>query len=428
MNATSSKTKLAATLGPVALTLYAVGDILGAGIYALIGEVAEVAGTWTWLAFAVAFAVAIFTALSYAELGARFPRSGGAAYYAEQGFGSPRLSFMIGWLVFVSSVVSMAALSRAFVGYFSSVGLSASETIVLPIFLLVIAAINFRGILQSSWANAVATTVEVSGLLIVLWVGFTFLSSEPVTVTEAVSEGPLTAGAILGGAALAFYAFVGFEDLANVAEEARHPTRDIPRAIIIALVSTSLLYIAITAVATAVVSVADLAGSSSPLVEVVRRARPEFPTKIFSMVAMFAVANTCLLNSITGSRLLYGLAEDGLLPRALSKVHPRYKTPSTALLVVFPVAFLLATIGDLGMLAGASGALILVVFFVTNLSLWKVKKRGEKHDGFKVPIVSPLIAAAMNVIMVISVPTKSLGIVGVLVTVGLSIGWWRFRK
>jgi APA family basic amino acid/polyamine antiporter len=430
----SANGKLRRTLGLTALISYGVGDILGAGIYALVGKIAGIAGPASWLAFCVALAVAALTALSYAELGSRFPRSGGESFFCQQAFRSSGLALLVGWLVLSSGVVSLATVSRAFSGYaFELIAVAPSPMLELAsvfLFLVILGGINFRGIQQSSRANIVCTVVEAAGLLFVIAVGIAFLATdvpEPVADESNAVNWP-TWMAIGQAAAVAFFAFIGFEDMVNVAEEVRSPKRNIPIAIIAALLIAGTVYIAVVWVATAVVPPAELANSQAPLLEVVRRAAPAVPIWSFTTVALFAVANTGLLNFVMASRLLYGMSQQGLVPDWLGQVHAGTKTPHVSIVIVFVAALALASSGTLVLLAGTTSALLLTVFLSVNLALVAIKRRdpGER-GGFRIPIGVPMVAAIASAVLICFVPLKSLLSGAVVIALGVVLVLLRMR-
>jgi amino acid transporter len=403
-------------MGLLALIAFGVGDILGAGIYALVGEIAGMAGTASWLAFAIALSVASLTALSYAELSSRFPRSGGESYYCQQAFRRPSVALLVGWLVLCSGIVSLATVSRAFAGYVSQLfAASPSEFVqiaLLVTFLLVVGGINFWGIRQSSRANIVCTAIEASGLLLVIVTGIVFLAGNTPEPAQQLAEAKVTWPgwtAIGQAAALAFFAFIGFEDMVNVAEEVRLPRRNLPIAIITALVVAGSIYIVVVWVATAVVAPAEIAASNAPLVTVIERAAPKIPPWTFTIVALFAVANTGLLNFIMASRLLYGMSNQKLMPACFGRVHSETGTPHWSIAAVFVIALALAVSGSLRFLAGTTSVLLLTIFFSVNLGLVRIKLRAsEPRDGFKVPIWIPMVAAAACVVLIGFVQPRSL--------------------
>ena len=384
--------QLRRVLGVGALIAYGVGDILGAGIYALIGAIAGIAGSSSWLSFAIAMCVAGITGLSYAELGSRFPNSGGESYFCQQAFRRQSVAWVIGWMVLCSGVVSMATVARAFAGYVQGLWPAASTAAIVIGFVLTIAVIAFWGIRQSSTMNIVCTMVELSGLMLVIVVGLVFVGRSVAEAPPAPMAAPVSWNAIAQGAALAFFAFIGFEDIVNVAEEVKTPERSIPIALITATVVAGTIYIVVVLVATAVVTPAVLAASTAPLLEVVRRAAPAVPDITFTIIALFAVANTALLNCVMASRLLYGMSRQRLVPQWLGAVHPRTRTPHWAIVIVFVAALGLALSGTLVVLAGTSGFVLLSVFATINVSLWVIKTRqGRRAEGFQVPRAVPIV-------------------------------------
>lgn len=433
----SGNRRLRRALGFWGLVAFGIGDILGAGIYALVGEIAKVAGNASWLAFGVALIVAGLTALSYAEMGSRFPMSGGEAHFCEQGLGSPKLALLTGWLVLCSGIVSMATVARAFAGYvleWFSISSPPASAAVAVAFLTAIAVVNLWGIRQTSRLNIVSTIVEASGLLFVLLTGVVFLTGDagsgasparPPEVPEGLRETVGAAGwtGVFQAAVLAFFAFIGFEDMVNVAEEVRHPRRNLPLAILVAMAVTGLLYMAVIAVATRVVPPAELGASRAPLLEVVTRTAPGMPPALFTAIALFAVGNTGLLNLVTASRLLYGMSNQKLIPDWFSALHPEYRTPHRATGAILITGIILAASGSLAFLAGTTSILILTVFLSVNASLVAVKTTRRHqvppHDGFRVPVFFPVVAIISCVVLGAFVPLESLSRGLVLLAIGI---------
>ena len=417
----SQPAQLRRSLGFWALVFYGVGDILGAGIYALVGKVAGVAGSASWAAFGVALVVAGLTALTYAELGGRFPRSAGESFFTEQAFGRPALSLLVGWMVLSSGVLSLATVSVAFGGYMTGLvpALPPSATVVG--ILLLLAAINFRGMRESSTSNIIATMVELTGLLIVIVAGALFLGRSPDAGIFQTIEAGRGVGwrEITSGAALGFFAFIGFEDMVNVAEEVKDPERNMPRAILIALCVTGVIYLLVVLVATSVVAPDALAASDAPLLYVVQRATDVVPDRMFTLIALFAVANTGLLNFIMASRLIYGMSRQGLLLAALGTVHPRRRTPHLAVLTVLAIALALALSGTLTYLAGTTSLLLLLVFFMVNVSLIVIKRRKRRASRtFCAPRWVPLVGALSCLGLMPFVPPSSLLTAAIIVALG----------
>lgn len=416
-----SDTGLERTLGFWALLAYGIGDILGAGIYALTGKVAGLAGTAAWASFGIAMAVAGVTALTYSELVTRYPHAGGEAQFCQKAFGRPRVSLFIGWLVFASGVVSLATITRAFSGYATEFWAGLPTPVGILVILVILTAINFWGIRQSSTTNIVCTIIEASGLLFVLIVGALYLVPGEATEAAATVDGETVSWLlILQGSTLAFFAFIGFEDMVNVAEEVKKPAQHFPAAILLALVIAGTGYMLIAYVATHVVPAQTLGGSEAPLMEVVRIAAPATPEWLFTAIALFAVANTGLLNFIMASRLLFGMAREGLLPDWLDAVHPARRTPHRAIGVVFIVALGLALSGTLVYLAGTTSVLLLLVFIAVNASLLFMKLARMPHeDGFRVPVAVPVLGAASCAALIFFVDSSAL--ISALVIAGLGV-------
>jgi basic amino acid/polyamine antiporter, APA family len=402
METTEEPASLKRVFGLTTLVIYGVGDILGAGIYAVVGKIAGLSGSLVWASFLVAMSVAALTALSYAELGSRIPLSGGVAAFVHRAFRADWLSVVVGWLMFCTCLVSMATLSKAFAGYLTTFAPIFPEWSVILALFCGLAFINFRGMQESSNLNIFCTTLEVSGLLVVIVVSVLFINGGAgnVAVAAPVVSGQAMWIAIFQGAALAFYAFIGFEDIVNVAEEVKNPERNVPKAILLSLGIAGTIYILVSWLATQVLSPAELFASKAPLLDVVLRAQPNFPGVVFTFIALFAVLNTALLNFITASRLLFGMSRDGLLPAWFSKLHATRATPYRTIIVILPIAIFLALSGTLQFLAGTTATLILAMFCLVNLSLLILKRREGDNDGFRVPAIIPILAFISNVVLI----------------------------
>lgn len=410
--------------GLTTLLIYGVGDILGAGIYAVVGKVAGLSGSAVWISFLMAMVVAALTALSYAELGSRLPKCGGVAYFVQKAFHTDWLSILVGWLMFCTCLVSMATISKAFSGYLTTFApILPAWAIILALF-FGLALVNFRGMRESSGLNIFCTVLEVSGLLLVILVSILFLTGggteAGTTANVPVPSGEATSWVLIfQGTTLAFYAFIGFEDIVNVSEEVRDPERNVPRAILFSLGIAGTVYILISWLATRVLSPAELAASDAPLLDVVRQAQPNFPQLIFTVIALFAVLNTALLNFVTASRLLFGMSREGLLPAWLGKLHPRRKTPYRTILVILPIVIFLALSGTLEFLAGTTATLILLMFCLVNLSLLIIKRREPRTRGFQIPALIPSLALVSNLVLVGFASPESHILAAVFIGVGI---------
>jgi amino acid transporter len=384
------------------VTFYGLGNILGAGIYVLIGKVAGHAGLFAPLSFVLASLLAGLTAFTYAELSARFPLSAGEAVYVQQGLGVRWLAAVVGLLIIFSGCVSSATILRGFVGYLQ-VFLAAHEAIVLPLIVLVLGGLAAWGITQSVAIAALFTLVEVFGLLMIIGVGAPELGALRDLPIDPAALGRLDAWVgIAVGSFLAFYAFIGFEDMVNVAEEVRRPERTMPLAILLTLAFSTLLYIAVALVALASLPPGELAGSEAPLAAIYQTLTGREPLLI-TAIGMFAVINGALIQMIMASRVIYGMADRGWLPRPLGRIHPLTRTPIVATLVVAGLVLALALSGTTEQLAKATSYALLLVFALANLSLWRIKRARAHPVGiFRVPRSVPAMGfvASLAVILI----------------------------
>ncbi|WP_236831793.1 APC family permease [Blastococcus sp. KM273128] len=387
-------TRLRRAISGRLLYVFILGDVLGAGIYALVGEIAGEVGGAVWLPLLVALGLALLTAASYAELVTKYPRAGGSAVFAERAYRSPLVSFLVGFCMLAAGVTSAAGLSLAFAGDYLGVFLDVPTVAAALVFLLLVGLLNARGIQESVRANVVMTVVEVSGLVLVVVLGALVLGrgdGDPGRVVEFPPGVPVATG-VLAAALLAYYSFVGFEVSANVAEEVRDVRRVYPRALFGALLTAGVVYLLVGLAASVVLGPEDLAASSGPLLAVVQAADVGVPDRLFSLVALVAVANGALLTMIMASRLVFGMAEQGLLPRPLGRVLPGRRTPWVAIVLTTAVAMGLTTVGDLGDLANAVVLLLLLVFLSTNTAVLVLRRDRIQEEHFRAPTVLPVLA------------------------------------
>jgi amino acid transporter len=395
----SGRPELHRSIGPFQMTLYGLGSMLGSGIYGLIGQAAGQVGNAVWLAFLVALVAALLTALTYASLGSRYPRAGGAAYVAERAYRSPLIGFVVGLAVACSALTSVATQSRVFAANLAGLTGSSGEgtvTLLALGFLLLLMGLVLRGIRESMWVNVLCTCIEAGGLLLVVAVGIGYWGSVDLLETPPPGEGvsDVMILLVLQGAVLTFFAFLGFEDTINVAEECRDPQRTIPIGLIAAMAISAVIYVAISITAVSVIPWRELAAAPGPLTAVMNKAAPWLPSIVYTAITLFAVGNTALVNYVTASRLAYGMAHQGLLPAWLGRVHERRRTPHLAILTLFAVAAPLAVIGTIGQLASATVLLLLTVFALLNFALVILKNReGEPHGRFEIPLVLPILGS-----------------------------------
>jgi amino acid transporter len=393
-----------------AITLYGLGTTIGAGIYALTGKVAAGAGMLAPVAFLLASVLAAFTAFSFAELSSRFPQSAGEAAYVRAGFRLPRLAAAVGLLVVLSGSVSAATISNGFVGY-------ARELVELPRALLILAIVGLLavvaawGVRESVFVASIITLIEIGGLLLVMWMARHALGDVSGRLSEFQPPGDLqTWRNIFAASLLAFYAFLGFEDMVNVAEEVKDVRRVLPLAIATTLVLTSLLYVLVALTAVLAVPPAELGESDAPLALVWERTTGRAPALI-SVVGVIAMINGALIQVIMASRILYGLASQGSAPASLARVHPRTRTPLLATVLVSGLIALLALWFPLAPLARTTSILTLSIFAIVNLALVRVKQREPRPEGIRIlPAWVPALGFAVSVLFLAIEAARLIGL------------------
>ncbi|KGF65051.1 APC family permease [Pseudomonas lutea] len=411
-----------AVTGPM-LLLFILGDVLGAGVYALAGTIAGQVGGAIWVPLLIALCFAMLTAGSYAELVTKYPHAGASAVFAGKAFKSPLTSFLIGFCMLAAGVTSAAGLSLAFAGDYMAPFIQLPAHVVALIFLVVIALLNARGIKESLSANLVMTVIEVSGLLLVIVAAVWFFQTGEADLSRAVQfkEGINPAYAVLGAALLAFYSFVGFETSANMAEEVRNVRKVYPRALFGALLIAGAIYMGVGVAAAAVMPIDQLMHSSAPLLEVVKASHLGIPPRLFAFIALVAVANGALLTMIMSSRLAYGMSRQGLLPHALSKVLPERRTPWVAIVATTVVAIILTLTGSLATLAETVVLLLLFVFISTNLAVLILRRDHVEADHFRVPTWVPVLAIVSCLILLTQQSAETWLRAGVLILVGVAL-------
>lgn len=365
------------------LTLYGLGTILGAGIYVLLGKVAGSAGIYAPLAFLFAAVLAAFSAFSYAELSARFPLSAGEAVYTQRAFGKTWLARVVGLLIVSIGVVSTATLLNGFAGYLQ-VFLALPDWLIIVAVLSLLSGISMWGISQSAWAAAITTLIGVAGLLMVIGVSWPLVDIGPM-LQKTLWPGfdLIVLSGIIGGAFIAFYAYIGFEDIVNVAEEVREPSRNLPRAVILALIFSTVLYMSVALMAVSLLPSSQLAASEAPLALLYQKATGNSPV-VITLFSLVAVINGALIQIIMASRVLYGMAMQGWLPLSLAAVNPTTRIPLRSTLLVSMMILLLALTLPLLTLAEITSMITLVVFSLVNLSLWRIKWRDPHPPGVRV--------------------------------------------
>ena len=376
----ASQPKLKRSLSLPLVVLYGLGVTIGAGIYVLVGATAGLAGVYAPLAFVLAALVMLPSACSFAELVGRYPVSAGEAAYVRAGFDSQTWSVVVGLLVVAAGTVSAATISLGSIGYIKQF-VDLPGAVLIPVVVASMTLVAAWGVRQSVIFAAVMTLIEIIGLLAVIAGGLFGASFVSTTAVEASSlpDGMtlMQIGfGIMSGGVLAFFAFIGFEDMVNMAEETHDPGTTMPKAIFLTLIVSTTLYVLISIVAVLNVPIAQLAAADAPLSLVFERTTGASPVTI-SAIAIIATLNGVIIQIIMGSRVLYGLSQQGALPAILGYVHPLSRTPLVATVLIGALVFSLATLVPLRGLAEWTSQITLTVFALVNLALWMIKRRGD---------------------------------------------------
>ncbi len=403
------------------LLLFVVGDMLGGGIYTLVGKVGGEVGGAIWAAFALAFLLAALTACAYAELVSKYPRAAGAALYTNRAFHRPFFTFMVAFAVMASGITSASTLARGFAG--DALG-EFVDVRVIPVaiaFLIVVALINMRGIAESVRVNALLTFVEIGGLLLIIAIGVAALGEVGADLGRNLEfkEGITPFFAILSGAGLAFYALIGFEDSVNIAEEVEEPSRNYPRILFGGLAIAGTIYLLVTLVASAVVPTAELAASSAPLVLVGQQGPLGLEPRIFAVITLFALANGALINMVMASRLVYGMSEEGIVPGFFGRVLSGRRTPITAIVFTTILGLILVSTGDLASLADTTVLLLLCAFTVVNISVLVLRRDDVGHEHFRAPTIAPIAGALVCVVLIVDNDAETFLRAGLLLILGV---------
>jgi basic amino acid/polyamine antiporter, APA family len=373
------------------MIFFGLGNILGAGIYVLTGKVAGHAAMYTPLSFLIAALATVFTAFSYAELTSRYPVSAGAAVFVKEGFNLVPLSLFVGLLIIFTGVISAATVARGSVGYLQFfIGLPGNVLII--IILVTLGTIAAWGVKQSAALVVLISALEIFGLLIVIFTAGNVFTEIPTRMTEFIPDFNWSAfKGISVGAFLAFYAYVGYEDMANMAEEVNEPVRNLPYSILFSLAIATILYMAVSAVSVLTVAPVILAQSDAPLAAVYKQATGSEPV-LLSAISVVAVINGALIQIIMASRVCYGMSKRGWLPRSFSIVHPSTRTPVIATVIITALILVMALWLPLETLARATSTALLVIFTLVNLALLNIKRNQVAED--RIFTVSPWIPIA----------------------------------
>ncbi|MCZ7393606.1 MAG: amino acid permease [Candidatus Methanoperedens sp.] len=416
------KVALKRELGLLEVTLSGVGIILGAGIYALIGKAAGLAGNSIWLSFALSALVAVFTGLSYAELSSMFPRASAEYEYTSNAFGK-RLAFIIGWLIILSAVIGASTVALGFGGYFKALS---GVPIITSALLLIIALsiLLFRGIKESVWFAIISTFIESAGLILIIFIGLPYLGKVDYF------EMPQGLTGVFQASALVFFAYTGFESIVKLSEETKNPEKTIPKGLMLAILISIVLYISVAISAVSVTGWEKLAASDAPFADLAFSAFGGDAFILLAVIALFATANTVLMMLLGASRIIYGMADSFTLPGILGSVHITRRTPWVAIFAAMLLSMLFVFAGDIAFVANVDNFTLFVTFFVINGALILLRYREpQMRRSFKVPLaigkfpVLPLFGIVFCVFMLFQLEWKVLLVGAVLVVIGLVLSF-----
>jgi amino acid transporter len=384
------------------LYFYVLGDVLGSGIYVLIGAVAGAVGGAFWLAFGVGVSIATITGLAYAELATKYPQAAGAALYVNKAFNRKGFTFLMAIAFLASSFAAAGSLATGFAAYFGEVWDAPPALLVSLLFVVMLTIINYIGITESVWINMLMTFVEVAGLIIVLVIGLIYIFQGDAkfgTLTDFEPTGsPIFA--LIAGVALAFFAMTGFENAANLAEETIEPSRNFPRALIGGMITAGVVYVLVSIASALVVPVKTLAGSDAALLEVIKAdvlpVPVAFMSTLFAIIAMVAITNTTLVAVVTQPRILYGMAREDVVPAVFAKVHPTRRSPWVGLLFCGAIVMLLLGVGGVLNEAGfgidvverlalVTVVLLLAIYAIVIICALKLTGKDEHAEFYSAP-------------------------------------------
>jgi APA family basic amino acid/polyamine antiporter len=410
--------KLRRELSMAQAMLSGIGIILGAGIYALVGKAAGLAGNAVWLSFLLSAVVAGLTGLSYAELSSMFPKAGAEYVYSRRAFGE-RIAFLIGWLIIIGGIIASVTVSLGFAGYFSAL----TGSPLVPAAMCLIAALSlliFWGIRLSAMVAIAMTLIEAAGLFMIIAIGAPYLGSVDYLAMPSGLSGVFTA------AALIFFAFIGFEEITRLSEETKRPERAIPRALLVAIAVTTVIYVMVSLSAVSVLGWEKLSTSHAPLADVAAKAFGPGAFTLLATIALFSTTNTVLLMLLATSRITYGIAAERSLPRQLALIHRRRRTPWVAIALVGLFAALLTLAGKIETMAMLTDFTVFFTFVAINLSLvWLRYKEPSARRPFRVPLdvagfpLLALLGAFFSLLMLLNVGIEMMTYGAGLVVAGI---------
>lgn len=407
-NSSEPNPHLSRTLGPLTVTFYGLGTIVGAGIYVLLGSVAGLAGSFLPYSFLVAGLIAALTALSYAELSARLPQCAGASVYIEEAWHHQKLSSLIGWLLVLTGIVSASAIANGFVGYLNEF-IAANQIAAISGLILLLGIIATLNMQASAILVFAVTVLEVFGLVLVVFYAW---NAEPGATLPLPEAQPVSSDVVFGillGSFVAFYAFIGFEDMVNIVEEVKNPRHTLPLAIVVAVASATLLYMLVAVSALRVLPAEQLAASDAPLSALM--AASGGSRQVIAVISLVAVINGALVQIIMASRVLYGMGSNGMAAEFFARVNPKTHTPINSTLIVILLILIFALSLPITKLAQLTSFIMLVIFSLVNLALIKIKREEQgSYEGFQVPLMVPVVGVATTTILLLFQSLMSLGL------------------
>ncbi len=407
------------------ITLMSIGIILGAGIYVVIGEAAGLSGNTLWASFIIAALVASFTGFSYAELASRFPTAAAEYTYVEESFGY-KLAWVTGWLIIAGSIIGSATVALGFSRYFAAL----FSTPVVPVAFITLAIIGvvlFAGVQETASLTILFTVIEAAGLLIIMAIGLPSIGEVDYMEMANGLKGIIEAGVLI------FFGYIGFEGITRLANETKQPEKTIPKAILVSIAVTTVFYILVGIAAVSVVPWQELSTAQAPLALVAEKVFGSNSFLILSVIALFSTFNTALVMLLSGSRLVYGIAQEQGLPSVFTRVSAKTQTPWVAIIAVVIASMLFLFLGDVKTIANLTNFTIFAVFIIVNAVVIYLRYRKPADFGFKAPFcigklpVFPVLGLVSAVFMMVNVewPVLVMGII--LVVLGVMFQHF-FRK
>ncbi len=406
--------KLKRELGLIEIILCGVGIILGAGIYVLIGTAAGIAGNSLWMSFLFGAIIAALTGLSYAELSSLFPKADAEHEYTKEAFSKmPKgigsfVAFITGWMVVASGIFAGSTVAIGFSRYFISLFNMFPLLFVSAIVILVISFIMFYGIKQSAIAASIMTLIEGGGLVLIIVAGLPFLGSVDYFEMANGFQG------VLSAAALIFFAYIGFEEIVRLAEETKNPQKTLPRALFISIIISTVLYVLVAISAVSLLPWQQLASSSAPMADAISTVLGYNGFLLLSVIALFSTFNTVLLSLLSTSRVAFGMGRDKSLPKMLSKIHNKRKTPWVSIGTVCLIAIIAALFFDMEIIAGVTDFLIFLTFAIINLAVIALRyKMPKKKRAFRIPLnigrlpIPPVLGFVTSVVLMYNIHAES---------------------